>query len=266
MLHIAITAGGTSENIDGIRKITNVSTGSLGWHCLEAVLEYFENSGSVDFSVHYLHTGNAVLKPLTESRKRHVEFIPVTDAESVYQAVDKLTKAIPVDYFIHSMAISDFTFSYAVNIFRLAEEIEALQCEKGFCDDQVRFLLENPQTRYSGNEKISSDDDIIMGLKRTKKVIPLIKQNNPDTFLVGFKLLRDVEESELVNVASRMAEKNHCDLVFANQLENIGETSHKGILIKNGEITDRLAGKKEIASSIVRNMLRVSPDKTGTEN
>ena len=41
MLNIAITAGGTSENMDGVRKITNVSTGSLGWYCLEAVLEGF---------------------------------------------------------------------------------------------------------------------------------------------------------------------------------------------------------------------------------
>ena len=40
MIHIVITAGGTEEPIDGIRKITNISSGSLGWHCFEAVLNY----------------------------------------------------------------------------------------------------------------------------------------------------------------------------------------------------------------------------------
>lgn len=255
MIHIAISAGGTSEPIDGIRKITNISTGSLGWHCLEAVFAYFSAHSMSNFHVHYIHTENAKIKPLNETDSQHVTLIPVTDAESVYQTVDKLTKKIPLDYFIHSMAISDFTFSYAANIYRLSEEIEALQSERGFTDDHVRFLLENPQTKLSADEKISSDADIIMGLKRTKKVIPLIKQNNPNTFLVGFKLLRDVSESELLQVANQMAEKNNCNMVLANQLSAISETNHQGILIKNGEIIERPKGKKEIARVIVERMM-----------
>lgn len=256
MIQIAITAGGTSENIDGIRKITNVSTGSLGWHCLEAVFEHFEKVGSTDFLIHYIHTENALIKPLNTAQNQHANFIPVTDAESVYQAVDKLTKEVPLDFFIHSMAISDFTFSYAVNIYRLAQEIEALQTREGFTDDHARFLLENPHNKFLSGEKISSDDDIIMGLTRTKKVIPLIKQNNPNTFLVGFKLLRDVDEAELVRVANELTEKNNCDMVFANQLSNIGETNHQGILLKNSEIIERPIGKKEIAEKIIERMLQ----------
>lgn len=255
MTHIAITAGGTSENLDGIRKITNVSTGSLGWHCLEAVFAHFEKAGSAQFKIHYVHTENAVIKPLSDSQKPHVHVISVTDAESVYQAVDKLTKEISVDYFIHSMAISDFTFSYAVDIYRLSEEIEALQSKHGFTDDHVRNLLENPKTKYCRNEKISSDADIILGLNRTKKVIPLIKKNNPNTFLVGFKLMRDITEAQLLHVADQMAEKTGCDMVFANQLSAISESNHQGILIKNGKIIDRPDGKKEIAKVIIERMM-----------
>lgn len=255
MINIAITAGGTSENIDGVRKITNVSTGSLGWHCLETVFAYYEQRNASDFRIHYVHTENAVRKPLTANQQKRVTFIPTTDAESVFQAVDTLTKSVSIDYFIHSMAISDFTFSYAVNIFRLSEEIEALQSESGFTDDHVRDLLENPQSRYYKNEKIASDDDIIMGLKRTKKVIPLIKQNNPDTILVGFKLLKGVDEVELLNVANEMAAKNGCDMVFANEISTIAESNHKGILIKNRKIIERPEGKKEIARAIVWKMM-----------
>lgn len=255
MIHVAITAGGTSENIDGVRKITNVSTGSLGWHCLEAVLTHFDTRPKENFHVHYIHTENAVTKPLNESASKHVTFIPVTNAESVYQAVNKLTKEISIDYFIHSMAISDFTFSYAASISRLAQEIKALQKEGGFCDEDARRILENPQSQFSTHDKLSSEEDIIIGLKRTKKVIPIIKQNNPDTFLVGFKLLRDVDESELVNVAAHLAEKNDCDLVFANEVSRISETNHTGILIKNGEIIARPTGKKEIARAIVESMM-----------
>lgn len=255
MIHIAISAGGTSENIDGIRKITNVSTGSLGWHCLEAVLKHFSTQANDAFQVHYLHTENAIIKSMAENDANKVSFIPVTDAESVYQAVDKLTKEIAVDYFIHSMAISDFTFSYAVSIHRLSKEIEALQKSEGFCDEDVRNLLKKPQTSFSEGQKISSDDDIVIGLKRTKKVIPLIKQNNPNTFLVGFKLLRDVSENELKSVASQLAEKNDCDMVFANEVSKISETNHQGMLIKGTEIISRPIGKKEIAKVIVEKMV-----------
>ncbi|NLI72809.1 MAG: hypothetical protein GX361_08805 [Bacteroidales bacterium] len=256
MINIAISAGGTSEPIDGIRKITNISTGSLGWHCLEAVFAYFTARSEKNFHIHYIHTENAIIKPLDKTDLQHVTFIPVTNAESVYQAVDKLTKEISIDYFIHSMAISDFTFSYAVNIHKLSEEIEALQKVGEFTDDHVRSLLENPQSKLSADEKISSDSDIIIGLKRTKKVMPLIKQNNPNTFLVGFKLLRDVSESKLLQVANQTAEKNSCNLVLANQLSAISETNHQGILIKNGEIIERAEGKKEIAKVIVEKMMK----------
>lgn len=256
MLNIAITAGGTSENIDGVRKLTNVSTGNLGWHCLEAVLDYFKTKKRTDFRVIYVLTETAYRKELSENQKPFVEFIFVTDAESVYDAVDKLTKTVPIDYFIHSMAISDFTFTYAVSVYELAQEICSSLVHLGTDELTVRELLENPMSRYNVNEKISSDDNIVMGFKRTKKVIPVIKQNNPDTFLVGFKLLKDVSEDELINVANHLAEKNECDMVFANEVSRIAERNHSGILIKSGEIIARPVGKKQIAETIVREMIK----------
>ncbi len=255
MINIAITAGGTSETMDGIRKITNISTGSLGWHCLEAVLEHFGTCKNNDFQVFYIHTENAIIKTLAEQDAEKVFFIPVTDAESVFQAVDKLTKEIALDYFIHSMAISDFTFSYAVSHTGLSQEIEALQTSEGFTDEHVRWLLQNPQTSYSANEKISSEDDIIIGLKRTKNVISLIKKNNPNTFLVGFKLLSNVDEAELLRVANELAEKNNCNLVIANEVSEIGEKNHRAIVVKEKEIIERIVGKSEIAKVIVKRMM-----------
>ncbi|MDI9605134.1 MAG: phosphopantothenoylcysteine decarboxylase [Bacteroidota bacterium] len=256
MINIAITAGGTSESMDGVREITNISTGSLGWHCLEAVLSKFSTPSVADFHVHYIHTRNAIIKGLAENDKKKVSFIPVTDAESVFQAVDKLTKEVALDYFIHSMAISDFTFSYSVSHTGLAREIEALQHPDGFTGEEVRSVLENPRSKHSTGEKILSDEDILIGLKRTKKVIPLIKKNNPNTFLVGFKLLANVDETELLRVANELAEKNRCDLVVANDVSAIGETNHQAILVKEKQIIARAVGKSEIAKLIIDSMLK----------
>ncbi|HCA98294.1 MAG TPA: hypothetical protein DEP22_00115, partial [Porphyromonadaceae bacterium] len=111
----------------------------------------------------------------------------------------------------------------------------------------VREVLENPENRYSLTEKIPSDHNIILGLRRTQKVIPLIKRNNPNTFLVGFKLLKDVPEEELIRVANQLAEENGCDMVFANELAQLGESNHLGMLIRSGKVVDRPIGKKQIA-------------------
>lgn len=254
MFNIAITAGGTSENIDGVRKITNVSTGSLGWHCLEALIEYFNTHSDQEFHLYYIHTENALTKQLNKNEKSHVTFIPVTDSASVYNEVDKLTKEVSLDYFIHAMAISDFTFAYAASVYELARELTGFRTNDGADELKVKDVLENPQSKYSDNEKISSDTNIVMGLKRTKKVIPLIKQNNPKTFLVGFKLLRGADESQLMNEAGKLTSKNDCDMVFANEVSHISENNHRGILIKDGKIIARPSGKKEIAKSIIKHI------------
>ncbi|MDO5524348.1 MAG: phosphopantothenoylcysteine decarboxylase, partial [Bacteroidia bacterium] len=247
MLNIAITAGGTSENIDGVRKLTNVSTGKLGWECLKAVLRRFRS----DFYVYYILTETAYREELDEQERPFVDFLPVSDAESVYNAVDDLTKNVRISHFIHSMAISDFTFAYAAGTYELAMEISAMQAHDAVNEIAIQEVLENPMNQYNADEKIPSDDNIVIGLKRTKKVIPLIKQNNPNTFLVGFKLLKDVSEDELISVAGQLAERNECDMVFANQLANISDNGHRGLLIKNGEIMARPVGKKQIAEAIV---------------
>ena len=51
-MKIVITAGGTSEPIDDVRKITNTSTGSLGLAIGNAFLQ--EHRDAVD-KIYYLH-------------------------------------------------------------------------------------------------------------------------------------------------------------------------------------------------------------------
>ncbi len=262
--NIAITAGGTSEDVDGVRKLTNVSTGSLGWNCLEAVLKHFLSRSNSNFRVYYILTPTAFRGNLGEVEAEHVEFVNVTDAESVYVAVDRLTKRKRITHFIHSMAISDFTFSYAVSIDKLAEELTEyfVKNSSNVNSADIRKLLERPTNRYAEGAKISSKEPMLLGLKTTRKVISLIKKNNSDTVLVGFKLLRNVDEDTLVDVANRLTATNDCDFVFANELGSIEGDNHKGLLIKYNEIVARAKGKSLIAETIVENMLEDNELKT----
>lgn len=256
-LNIAITAGGTSEPIDGVRKMTNVSTGRLGWQCLEAVLDK-HSLGTDSFKVYYIHTDTAFRGELTSEQLSHVQFVPVTDAASVYEAVDHLTRGVSLTHFVHAMAISDFTFSYAVSPRSLAQELHQLIVDNPTVSvEQLQQLLEQPESSLAQGAKISSKEPLLIGMKTTHKVISLIKKNNPDTLLVGFKLLRNVGEAELMQEAARLTAQNGCDMVFANELSTIGGSGHTGLLIRDGEVIARPEGKDKIAAMIIDKMLSI---------
>ncbi len=256
MVHIAITAGGTSESIDGVRKLTNVSTGRLGWECLNAVIAFYKTHTQIDIKIHYILTETAYREKLEEEATHLVHFYQVTDTQSVYNTVDKITSHYKIDYFIHSMAISDFTFDYAINKKSLAEQIWRLSQSKSYNLTEIEKLLDNPTVKSQEKTKISSKNDIFISLKQTPKVISLIKKNNPNTCLVGFKLLRNVSEKELQQQAIHLTRKNGCDYVFANELSTIATTQkHTGILVHQEEIIARPTGKKEIAHTLVEQII-----------
>lgn len=252
MIHIAITAGGTEEPIDGIRKITNMSSGSLGWHCLEAVISYMHEHKRTDFVIHYIKAPKAITKALSEKDTLHVEFMNVTDTQSVYDSIDTLMNGVNIDVFIHAMAISDFSYSYSASVSNLAEELYHFFVEdKSISKEKIETILTNPKQKHDADEKISSSEEIVMGFKTTPKVISLIKKKNPNTFLVGFKLVKHNKDNNLIKEAERLRIANDCDAVFANESSQLSEDNHAGLLLHKGEIVVRPVSKKQIAESIV---------------
>lgn len=252
MIHIAITAGGTEEQIDGIRRITNMSSGSLGWHCLEEVFRYMEQQDRTDFRIHHIKAPKAISKKLSVRQRSHLNFIDVTDTQSVYDTINKLMDGVNIDVFIHSMAISDFAYSYSASIINLAKELHQIfEEDNNISEDDIAAILMNPRSKYNQEDKISSKEEIVMGFKTTPKVISLIKKKNRDTFLVGFKLVKGGGKDILIKEAEKLRITNQCDAVFANESSKLSEENHTGILLHNGEIVAEPVNKKQIAESIV---------------
>ena len=253
MIRIAITAGGTEESIDGIRKITNTSSGSLGWHCLEAVLSFMHEHNQTDFVVHYIKAPKAATKKLSDREKPFVDFVDVTDTQSVYDSINRLMDDVDIDIFIHAMAISDFSYSYSVSIISLAEELyQNITEDKSISKEKIEEILSKPKYKHESDEKISSSEAIVMGFETTPKVISLIKKKNPKTFLVGFKLVKHNRDNNLLKEAEKLRASNNCDAVFANESSQLSEDNHAGILLHEGKIVARPIGKKEIAKAIVK--------------
>lgn len=239
---IIITSGGTSERIDNVRKITNSSSGKLGCVIAEKLLQ--EKDDLID-KIYYISPKNAI-KPNHEK----VEVVEIFDTNDLKMRVEELLSNENIDYFIHSMAVSDYTVDFVTTAKKIADNISSHKNE-----DVYKLILEN-KDNFTDSKISSYEDDLIIKLKRTPKIISLIKDISPKTFLVGFKLLDGVSEDELLDVASNLKNKNNCDLVVANDLSNIRNGEHKAFIIKDRNDFINAAGKEDIAEKLISEMFK----------
>ncbi|MBO4106669.1 phosphopantothenate--cysteine ligase [Streptococcus suis] len=224
-MKILITSGGTSEAIDRVRSITNHATGHLG----KIVAETFLKAGHQVTLV----TTKAAVKPSPTSG---LVIHEITNVESLKACLEKLVPQHQV--LIHSMAVSDYTPVYMTGL----EEAEQAE--------HLSDLL----TRSNTETKISSKDDYqVLLLKKTPKVISLVKDWNPAIQLIGFKLLVDVSKEELFSVARESLDKNKADYIVANDLSEIGPNYHHAYLVSKDD-TVLAKTKEEIAELILKSV------------
>ena len=202
-MKILITSGGTTEKIDAVRGITNHSTGSLG----KVISELFLSKGHQVTLV----TTKAAVKP---ELQENLSIIKITNVDSLLKKMEPLVKEH--DVLIHSMAVSDYTPVYMTDF----AELEATE-------DLAQFLHKS-----NTESKISSASEYqVLFLKKTPKVISLVKQWNPTIQLIGFKLLVNVSKDELFEVSRASLRRNKADIIVANDLSDISPDQHIAYLV-----------------------------------
>ena len=98
---------------------------------------------------------------------------------------------------------------------------------------------------------LPSNYEIVLQDTIAGKIISIIKNISPSTYLVGFKLLDNVSEENLINTAVTLKEKNNCNLVVANDLEDIRQGNHKAFIIKASNDYIISSGKEDIAQKLI---------------
>ena len=228
MKKYVITSGGISEKIDNVRKITNSSSGKLGMTIANHLLE-----SKSDITIYYVCSKNA-LRP-SNTRVKIIEVVGTLDLKD---KVESLLRNEKIDYFIHTMAVADYMVDYVTTL-----------------DKMKKSFLNNSDMEVIKDTKISSyENNLVLVLKPTPKIISLIKKESPLTYLVGFKLLDGVSKKELIDVATRLRDKNKCDLVVANDLEDIRNKEHKAYIIDKEDKVVEASDKEDIAKKLVRMM------------
>ncbi|MDR3294246.1 MAG: phosphopantothenate--cysteine ligase [Clostridiales Family XIII bacterium] len=250
MKNILITAGGTSERIDNVRSVTNMSTGKLG----RCIAEDFARRGQTR-KIWYLCGKQAAL-PHTDK----AEILPVESTADLADAVTRLCARETIDVVVHAMAVSDYAVRAVSSAGVIAEEIERRVLQEGGPDTgqdagrRIRSAAAEAMRAapgYARDGKIPSNvDDLVIFMQRTPKILPLFRALLPDAVLVGFKLLDGAAEGELIDVAFRLLQQNGCDFVLANDLKEISGDRHAGYLLRRDKSHTAFTSKEEIARGI----------------
>jgi phosphopantothenoylcysteine synthetase/decarboxylase len=206
---ILITSGGTRGPIDAVRYIANKSTGRLG---MLMAVEALSRGAEVTFVY-----GKDSLVPDAEmlgeealSRLRLREIETIDELQAVM--MEELRRD-PFDAVLHCIAVLDYV----------------------------------PE-RYVEEKTPSGQKEWWVKLVRTPKVIKLIKELQPSSLLISFKLEVGKSREELVDAACRSLVANGADLVLANDLREIEQGRHVGYLVNQAAELEAVAeGKEAIA-------------------
>ena len=303
-LNILITAGGTSEKIDDVRRITNSGTGRLGACIAEAFaasgrecrIVYICSAGAVrprcavpeeakagntavpievqagNTAVHGEAQAGNTAGPVEAQAGNAAVSIDVRiadDVAAVESAVVGACAETAFDAIVHSMAISDYRVKAVSDASLMAgavlERLSVLACGDSASPDEavLEALLSPPELIGDrGASKISSDrENLVVVLEKAPKIIALLRGLAPNAVIVGFKLLSNADEKELVQAGHSLLVKNDCDYVLANDMRTVradsqyGASLHEGLLVAKDGTYERATGKEAIAALILRRIL-----------
>lgn len=214
MAKILITSGGTKVPIDSVRDITNMSKGTFGSKIAESFLDndhdviYFCASDSKSpFSVQYnfynstLNYTKLVDKKHQWCERHHKQYTEVRyrNFDDYASGLYKLIADHTPDVIILAAAVSDYV-----------------------------------TLPVDGKVRSSADMDII--LHKAPKIISHVRDIASNAYLVGFKLLVGSTDDELIDNARQSVRDNKCDVVIANDLNDLRAGKHRVLFVTDNDV------------------------------
>ena len=245
-MNVLITSGGTTERIDSVRSISNMSTGTLG----SLIADRYSQAPGIE-KIYYI-CGKSAVKP----RDERAVIKTVDSVSSLESAIRDTLDHSTIDIIVHAMAVSDYRVRSVTSAGSITGLIVSNLDRLGGMDSRaassaVAQLLKNHESAINAEGKISSDiDDILLFMERTPKIIALFQELSPLSTLVGFKLMDNVPLDTLIDTGYNLLTQNRCGFVLANDLSDISEKRHTGYLIDKDKNYVRYSTKDEIAAAI----------------
>lgn len=212
-MNILITAGGTEEPLDGVRCLSNRSTGSTG----RAIAAHFA-----------LRSAQVTLL--------HAERVPVGDlplTTASYRTFDELAALLQqllagehFDAVIHLAAVGDY-------------HLETIEL--------------NGKTLAPGSRgKIGSGHDLVLHLAPNPKLIDSLRtwSQNPALQVVGFKLTDSDDLAEREAAAKSLLGRGVADFVVLNDIGEIRDGRHPAVIHAETGVVAKTSDKNELGAAL----------------
>jgi phosphopantothenoylcysteine synthetase/decarboxylase len=234
-MNVLVTGGGTVAPIDDVRQITNASTGRFGAMIAETALRrganvWYLSPTPAQKPFHRLATFDldspdpaAEVRRLAQLRLDWLDvrdrcfLVPLPEAtvENYALLLEAVLKANKIDVAFLAMAASDYAPEPAPG-------------------------------------KLSSEgESLTLTCRKLPKVIQSVRDWSPEVYLVGFKLLSNVLESELIGQARQACLVNRADLTVANDLSTVRAGRHTIHLVRPDQPTETFGPEDSIAERLV---------------
>ena len=216
-LKVLVTSGGTAEPVDGVRLLTNASTGETG----ARIADHFTRSGH---EVVLLRARNSAA-PAAPCRE---EFFRTFDDLSA--ALERLLRAESFDAVIHAAAVGDFA---------------------------VGSATVNGAAHAAGTAKLPSSAATVLHLRIQPKLANSLRtlSRNRDMRLVAFKLTCGADEPGRREAVASLFDHTRADFVVHNDLDSRDEASGAfpaDIYIPSGGLAARCPTRPELAAALER--------------
>lgn len=217
-VRVLVTSGGTAEPIDGVRVITNTSTGATG----ALIADELARAGHEVVLVR----ARMAARPSEHGGVRQVEFGTFAELEAVLRA--ELGGA-EFDAVIHAAAVSDFA-------------VEAIETAG--------------RVWRPGEGKLASGDAPVLRLKRNPKLLDQLRtwSRRPGVCVVAFKLTNGAGPEEVGAAVDGVFAGGVADFVVHNDLgaRGGGAVFPAEIWARGRGVTVRCASRPELARALVK--------------
>lgn len=212
---VLITGGPCRETIDGVRTITNSSSGKTSETMAHSLFQK-------DFEVHLLTSVSDGKYPFVSSS--------FSDYRSLDSRLKTLLKNENFDLVIHSAAVSDYT-------------VTALEVNGELLSpDKVAKLPSNASLSIH----LENTEKIVNKIKTYSK--------NPSSLkVIAFKLTKEASSEQRIQAGKKILKNGNVDAVILNDLSEINRNTHPFTIIdKDGTPLSKGSQKKQIGEEIVK--------------
>jgi len=212
-MRVLITAGGTDVPIDGVRRLTNTSTGATG----VALARVFAARGA---QVVLLHAARAAVTGIEG------ECDTFTTFGELEARLRRLLSERTFDAVVHLAAVSDYRVA--------AVEVDGMVVPHG------------------DRGKIPSGHDVVLRLAPTTKLIDRLRDwsRNPSVRVIGFKLTDHEDDGHRQRAVRQLLDRGSADLVVHNDLSEIDDDRHRATIWDRAGIVATTETKEQLGRAL----------------